>query len=88
MRFRALAAFFVCPLRTTTTGADLHQHFNLRGITSLEGVVSPGIPWRFTMCALVMKSDSVVLPKARNWGLIDQLRWKVECLFQRVRGEV
>lgn len=39
------------------------------------------------MCALVMKSDSV-LPKARNWGLIDQLRWKVECFFQRIRGEV
>lgn len=40
------------------------------------------------MCALVMKSNSVSFPKARNWGLIDQLRWKVECLFQRVRGEV
>lgn len=40
------------------------------------------------MCALVMKSNSVSLPKARNWGLIDQLRWKVECLIQRVRGEV
>ncbi len=43
---------------------------------------------RFTMCALVMKSNSVALPKVRNWGLIDQLRWKLECLIQRARGEV
>ena len=41
------------------------------------------------MCALVMKkNNSVALPKARNWGVIDQIRWKVECIFQRVRGEV
>ncbi len=40
------------------------------------------------MCALVMKKSNSALPKARNWGVIDHIRWKVECLIQRVRGEV
>lgn len=40
------------------------------------------------MCALVMNSNNVALPKARNWGLVDQLRWKIECLVQRLKGEV
>lgn len=42
------------------------------------------------MCALVMKSAATaeLTPKARNWGFIDRLRWKIECLAQRIKGEV
>lgn len=42
------------------------------------------------MCALVMKSAATALtaPKARNWGTLDQLRWKMECMLQKLKGEV
>lgn len=41
------------------------------------------------MCALVMKSNVTELtPKARNWSAFDRLRWRVECLMQKLKGEI
>lgn len=42
------------------------------------------------MCALVMKSPAtaaITAPKT-EWTRKDRLRWRVECFFQKLRGEV
>ena len=85
----ALRRLAVPPLWSTSMGSCPLAAIQPSGDhLSLGGMVSPGHTRRNTMCALVMNSNTVALPKARNWGLVDQLRWKIECLVQRLKGEV